>query len=238
MGTISNSNIHILKDERLQILKLINDTVLKLYTDDTIRTNIIEKLKVIVNKCCEFVRLESILSNYEFNSKEYCNDLSFNCTNMALKHFIKNGDALADNISIYDWFILKSEVYYFLNQLKNPNITVEKLDEVVKAFNRSTIKDYTLNDGLSIDTINRAYNKLVYSFNSMRYDSYNNYLETEHWKRFSSTARKHFGERCSCCGTKVNLEVHHNNYNCIGEETFSDVCLLCNNCHKKMHHKP
>lgn len=227
--------IEALKSQQNQLLESIENIVLKSVNNTSERINITSALQNIINKCYQFLELETALSWYEFDCKRSSDDQSFSQTFDILNHFIKNGVALADSISIFDWFILKSEVFYFLNALAKPNIINNELDAVVNAFNLTLIKDYSLNDGLCVDIVNRTYNQAISSLKDM---NYNDYLRTNHWKNFSNEARNFFGKKCSQCDTSINLNVHHNNYTCLGKETFSDVCLLCNSCHNMIHSKP
>ena len=81
------------------------------------------------------------------------------------------------------------------------------------------------------------YNTMLNNLKSM---DYNDYLQTDHWKQFRYQALKHYQYKCQLCGllseNGSNLNVHHNNYKNIGNETFNDVTLLCQNCHNN-HHK-
>ena len=67
--------------------------------------------------------------------------------------------------------------------------------------------------------------------------TYNQYLQTRHWKDtrkrfYKSKLCKH---KCSSCGSTYKLNLHHKTYKRIGKERLSDLCLLCEECHKKVH---
>ena len=62
---------------------------------------------------------------------------------------------------------------------------------------------------------------------------YQEYLQSEHWKTTSRLAKEHYGNICNDCGNKENIEVHHLNYDRIGEERLEDLQLLCRYCHEK-----
>lgn len=65
---------------------------------------------------------------------------------------------------------------------------------------------------------------------------YINYLQTEHWIHFKTEALKHSQFKCQLCSNKdTELNVHHKNYENRGRETFSDVIVLCKECHGKFH---
>ena len=77
------------------------------------------------------------------------------------------------------------------------------------------------------------------------YNSYAEYLKSNHWidfrrsvlKRRSKRARK-VGKllRCYCCETPTqNLELHHRTYKRIGRELPHDVEPVCRECHQRIH---
>lgn len=68
---------------------------------------------------------------------------------------------------------------------------------------------------------------------SLGFQSYEEYLASEHWKRFSARVRAKF---CFCCGRdRRQLQVHHHTYDRLGEELDTDVATVCRPCHKKIH---
>lgn len=65
---------------------------------------------------------------------------------------------------------------------------------------------------------------------------YNEYLKTKHWKWIRGEKLKHAGYRCQMCNRKdVSLHVHHRTYERRGYEDFSDLIVLCADCHAKFH---
>lgn len=67
--------------------------------------------------------------------------------------------------------------------------------------------------------------------------SYEDYLQSKHWKRFRLKALKHHGKICMLCGvTEVNFfHVHHLTYENLGNEKLEDVVVLCPECHSIVH---
>jgi hypothetical protein len=72
---------------------------------------------------------------------------------------------------------------------------------------------------------------------------YQAYLESDHWQEFRSKIRQERSQ-CEGCGIdnktslrkyRQNLNVHHKNYERIGQEKPSDVELLCWKCHLTHH---
>lgn len=64
---------------------------------------------------------------------------------------------------------------------------------------------------------------------------YKDYLESDHWKRLRKRKLYQSGNKCQLCGSKENLNVHHNTYENRGCEKDEDLVVLCNECHKKHH---
>lgn len=68
-----------------------------------------------------------------------------------------------------------------------------------------------------------------------RRTEYNLYLKSDAWRSFRKVALAHANYKCSDCGSKDNLEVHHEHYKTFGFEKLSDVKVLCRECHKQRH---
>ena len=66
---------------------------------------------------------------------------------------------------------------------------------------------------------------------------YGEYLKTEHWKEIRYAALRRAGFACQACSAKINLNVHHRDYDRRGEERPNDVTVLCRSCHGRTHHK-
>lgn len=66
---------------------------------------------------------------------------------------------------------------------------------------------------------------------------YKEYLQTGHWQGIRKMAWRRYHGQCviadgACEGPK---DVHHKNYDSIGEETENDVVLLCRRHHSMVH---
>ena len=66
---------------------------------------------------------------------------------------------------------------------------------------------------------------------------YREYLETEHWKQLRMEMLKKAKFMCQLCAAKGQLHVHHKTYENRGNEPYSDLIVLCANCHGKFHDK-
>ena len=70
--------------------------------------------------------------------------------------------------------------------------------------------------------------------------SYEDYLQTIHWRRFREEIfeeRNKTCESCKCDLTKTQYNIHHKNYRRVGKENKADVMLLCLKCHTEHHDK-
>lgn len=85
---------------------------------------------------------------------------------------------------------------------------------------------------LTID-FNLIYKQYISALNAL---DYKDYLLTDHWLRFKREAVKNAMNRCQLCSaTDSVLNVHHKTYKTKGFETFNDVIVLCESCHKMVH---
>jgi 5-methylcytosine-specific restriction endonuclease McrA len=64
---------------------------------------------------------------------------------------------------------------------------------------------------------------------------YDEYLNTDHWRRVSRKKLNQVGNRCQRCGKHKNLNVHHLTYRTRGHEKMVDLMVLCGECHEAFH---
>lgn len=81
----------------------------------------------------------------------------------------------------------------------------------------------------------RRYREKISKKNTLKTMPYKEYLQTKHWKMFARLAKKKAGWICNACSSGDNLNVHHLTYERRGNEKFSDVVVLCKECHEKVH---
>jgi 5-methylcytosine-specific restriction endonuclease McrA len=65
-------------------------------------------------------------------------------------------------------------------------------------------------------------------------EEYRSALSSKYWKDLKREVIRCRGRKCERCGAPYfveNLQLHHKHYQNIGNETQSDVELLCKNCH-------
>lgn len=61
------------------------------------------------------------------------------------------------------------------------------------------------------------------------------YIRSECWKRTRQRILQRAKGRCESCGTRARLQVHHLNYDNLGNESPEDLQALCGTCHEKTH---
>lgn len=78
-------------------------------------------------------------------------------------------------------------------------------------------------------------NPLVLSY-YMGEITYEDYLESPHWKATKSERLKLSNYCCDVCGDdEIQLQVHHKHYETLGHEDMDDLATLCPYCHKDVH---
>lgn len=73
--------------------------------------------------------------------------------------------------------------------------------------------------------------------NCCMFESYSDYLKSEHWVSLRREVQKHWGGRCAMCYKKGFLHVHHRTYERAGHEHPTDLVGLCSTCHSLFHTK-
>lgn len=67
---------------------------------------------------------------------------------------------------------------------------------------------------------------------SMGFGSYQDYLESDHWKNLK---RKKGMSECCVCRSKSGLLAHHINYRGLLDVALSDLAVMCKSCHDDFH---
>lgn len=70
------------------------------------------------------------------------------------------------------------------------------------------------------------------------FNSYQEYMQSELWRRKRTRILARDNYRCQKCGSAINLRVHHIRYpECFGDESDDDLITLCDSCHQEVHRK-
>ena len=65
---------------------------------------------------------------------------------------------------------------------------------------------------------------------------YKEYMDSPDWEEKRQEAFYILGTSCELCLSEENLNIHHNNYDCLGNEVpMEDLAVLCRNCHRGFH---
>jgi hypothetical protein len=62
--------------------------------------------------------------------------------------------------------------------------------------------------------------------------TYQQYLQTDHWKEVRRMALEWAGYKCQVCNSPHELDVHHRTYERKGRERLQDLTVLCRSCHQ------
>ena len=115
-------------------------------------------------------------------------------------------------INLEDGFLVYH--FYITNDVILGQYDIENNGELQDVFNVNT----------SVRLITRNYKNI-----------YHSYLNSKEWHDKRNTMLNYADYKCGRCNKTENLQVHHLNYNTIGYESLSDLEVVCNGCHKKIH---
>lgn len=88
---------------------------------------------------------------------------------------------------------------------------------------------------LHIKAIN-SYSKRNKILNGLGYSSYQQYLQSPHWKRVRGRMyQSKCVYKCYCCSKLNMLQLHHKSYKSLGKENLNHLIWLCEKCHKRTH---
>ena len=120
---------------------------------------------------------------------------------------------------------------------KMPRRTTRVKNDLTSAEPRKTkrarIKKVSFEKSEGAKQVDQMYLEYMRELKSLPYKEY---LQTQYWVEFRTNALKYYGKRCMACGSSDSrLNVHHTTYKNKGQETLSDVIVLCEHCHKSIH---
>jgi 5-methylcytosine-specific restriction endonuclease McrA len=120
-----------------------------------------------------------------------------------------------------------SKVYIYFSELKEIIQMLKKLDFVWNS--KINLEQSTPHSKVKSQNANFI-NK---SFDTER--QYANYiLKSDEWQKKRNQVIKRDKNRCRNCGTTIDLQVHHKNYDRFGNESLDDLVTLCYTCHEKI----
>ena len=66
---------------------------------------------------------------------------------------------------------------------------------------------------------------------TMTSNYYHSYLQSSTWKARRKAKLQQAKYKCKRCGERIGLQVHHLNYDRLGDERTDDLIVLCRACH-------
>lgn len=123
---------------------------------------------------------------------------------------------------------------------------LEAFEEYIRSLTDGVPRPESLVDTLDALWFNWHIDNTPETAAQLRSLPYTEYLKTDHWKQVRAAMLVAYGAHCQGKGcyqggmdsywfdTK-HLHVHHLNYKHKGNERFTDLMLLCDNCHKLLH---
>lgn len=87
-----------------------------------------------------------------------------------------------------------------------------------------------------MDKYFKLYKKIMCKDTDELCEGYENYLKSQHWGKLRLKVLENHPV-CEKCGSDKILQIHHKTYDRLGDERLSDLQVLCQECHKKVHNK-
>lgn len=80
-----------------------------------------------------------------------------------------------------------------------------------------------------------VYLRKPHTQNELWWGGYHLYMQSTQWREKRQRILARDGFRCRDCGSRTQLEVHHERYDSLGDETGEDLRTLCRECHTGKH---
>jgi len=130
---------------------------------------------------------------------------------------------------------IKKAVKEYIRNTPNPKSSTYILNSGIFDYMEKKIPTETVKPNKPKRKSSSTYERNIKMLNKMPYPKY---LKTEHWQHFRKEALKFAEYTCNKCKIKnTTLHVHHLTYENRGRETFNDIMVLCEKCHKLEHKK-
>jgi len=203
-------------------------------------------IKKPLNFTMIYVKIINKIINKEIKNKDKI--LAFY---IKLRRWINNDELIAKNltkkqIAEYNYCSKNTSNLYLKELEKLELIKIEKdknlntfiitlIEEInIKNESESENKNKSTNN-FEIKTENLKNNDLKMSIKILKNLPYDEYLQTEYWKKLRLKILKRALYKCELCYSNNKLNVHHKTYERKGEELLTDLICLCERCHNKFH---
>ena len=141
--------------------------------------------------------------------------------------------------------ILQCVEHLYERGYQHDSLSVEQIEEASKHLKFPNVRqknwDTLLQGTGSLNYLFSYIYLVIWKFRDGKkesYETYNQYLNTYHWKTISAIARDMAEYRCQICNRddlEETLHVHHRFYGRKGNELFEDLTVLCAECHRYYH---
>ena len=104
---------------------------------------------------------------------------------------------------------------------------------------RKKIKEEHEIEKLNADTAKFLFNDEMDDVKTERQEKYDEFLHSDYWQMVREIKLQQSEHKCQVCGSKNNLNVHHNTYAHHNNEHLhlADLVVLCRDCHALFHDK-
>lgn len=118
----------------------------------------------------------------------------------------------------------KGKIYIYFSELPEILQKLRIIEFEYKKHSPRSKNTIPINDGNIYKTLG----------NPETFKEYNRYIHSNNWKDIRNARLQKDNNRCRNCGSVLNLQVHHKNYNSFGNENINDIITLCDECHNKI----
>lgn len=103
-------------------------------------------------------------------------------------------------------------------------------EDLKERFNQAQSDAYALASVVSLDKLQQQRN----SKNRQWWDWYNQYTQSGQWQNRRQKVLERDSYRCQACLEKEATEIHHLNYDHVGNEPLFDLIAVCHSCHESI----
>ena len=196
-----------------------------------VHREITDRLEKCIKEATQIFGIEKIKVSIKNYSEIYYTDWYFFKYKFKLSAFLRG--ASLKGIGKVDKFSNEGEMWINFIEARNRKAKDEQKpnnNKCKKEINTDYIEKTYIED---VEKLNKEYNEII---NKLKKVKYSIYLQTDHWKNFSEKAIANSHYKCKLCNKeKAKLNVHHKTYENRGHETYDDVIVLCEECHRLIH---
>ena len=129
-------------------------------------------------------------------------------------------------------------MHHYYTKRKQKHKVLPKNKEELREVLDEKVAEFLLNSSSEIQKVRKGFSGLQKKMNDDVKKLYHDYVtsNSEEWKSKKEETFERRGRCCQICESADNLQVHHNNYNCLlFESVDNDLVVLCRDCHHHFH---